>query len=51
MDSLTFEDNGEWKLYAEAKTSSITAVNFHILVRVFGLINGNTTNKHKLETA
>jgi hypothetical protein len=25
MDSLTFEENGEWKLYTEAKTSRITA--------------------------
>jgi hypothetical protein len=25
MDSLTFEDNGEWNLYTEAKTSPITA--------------------------
>jgi hypothetical protein len=25
MDSLTFEDNGEWKLYTEAEKSPITA--------------------------
>jgi hypothetical protein len=40
MDSLTFEDNGSWKLYTKAETSPITATisTKHLVIKLIAIM-------------